>query len=1358
MTENISYLSDFEEINRGYVAFGENPKGGKIIRKGKIKTGKLDFDDVYFVKELKFNLFSVSQMCDKNKSVLFTDTECVVLSFDFKLPDENHVLLRVPKENNVVLVTKPHNKTPYELLLDKTPTIRFMRPFGCPITILNTLDPLGKFDGKADEGFLVGYSVNSKAFRVFNSRTRIVQETLHINFLENQINVAGSGPKWLFDIDTLTQSMKYQPVIAGNQPNHSACIKQNLDVGRVGKEIEFAQQLCFYHYGLLSKFEIGGKSLFVDHSQYPDDPDMPALEDIVYLDDKEDAGVEADFSNLETNISVSLIPTTRVHKDHNASQIISELTTTPQTRSMARMVKEQGGLNQINDEDFHTCMFAYFLSQKEPKRVHQTLKDPSWIAAMQKELLQFKMQKGHTQEEGIDYKEVFALVARIEAIQLFLAYASFMGFIVYQINVKSAFLYGTIKEEVYVFQPLRFKDPDYLDKVYRVVKALYGLHQAPRAWYETLATYLLEIDFQRGKIDQTLFIKKQKGDILLIQMSSMGELTFLGLQVKQKDDEIFINQDKYVAEILRKFSLAYGKSASTPINTEKPLLKDPDDSLFNLVAYSDSDYARASLDRKSTTGGCQFLGCRFISWQCKKQNVVATSSIEAEYVVVASCCAQVLWIQNHLLDYGLNHSCLQLSHTPSHTPNPTFNFSFLIITTIIMAPLTFADTHNMIVFLTKSDASEGFDQIVDILNAYTIQYALMVNPPIYVSCIKQLWASVLVKKTNDVVQLQALIDGKKVVITEDTIRQDLRLDDADGVECLPNEEIFADFACIRYENPPPKLTFYKAFFSAQWKFLIHMIVQCMSMKRTAWNEFSSFMASAVICLATVFINNQVDDLSSHTTKYTSLTLTQKAATEEKDEEDEVHAVPTSPSPTHAPSPSPNEPITSPSQAQPAPPSSPPQAQPTTTSTSDLTLLNTLMETCTTLSHKVAALEQDKLVHHKGLNPLQKLLWVLRRMHPNRGGGGIEEIDADEDITLVDMETEVDLGAELHGRLEDKDKVNAAAKEVNAAEPTVFDDEEVSMTMAQTLIKMKAKKARILDEQMAKRLHDEEMQEKHLDNIRKYQNLKRKPIFVAQARKNIIVYMKNMAGYKIAHFKGMTYDQVRHIFEREYNKVQTFLKPDRDEEPTKKRVSKKTLLQESFKKLRAEVEVSVFEFKVEALQVKYPLIDWEIYSEGSRTYWKIIKVGGIIQAYRSFEDMLKDFDREDLDTLWRLTKENFSTSMPTKDKEKALWVELKRLYEPNAADVFWKLQRYMHDPLTWKLYTNCGVHQVSSTRRHDIFMFLKKDYPLIDVVLLLMPSTKLQVNEDCEMVRDLVMKIFMKANKPKSRRSLDTSSN
>nr|GEZ69994.1 xylulose kinase-1 [Tanacetum cinerariifolium]GEZ70170.1 xylulose kinase-1 [Tanacetum cinerariifolium]GEZ70205.1 xylulose kinase-1 [Tanacetum cinerariifolium] len=182
--------------------------------------------------------------------------------------------------------------------------------------------------------------------------------------------------------------------------------------------------------------------------------------------------------------------------------------------------------------------------------------------------------------------------------------------------------------------------------------------------------------------------------------------------------------------------------------------------------------------------------------------------------------------------------------------------------------LTLADAHNMVAYLNKSDASEGFDQIIDFLNGSYIKYALTINPHIYVSCIKQFWNTVVVKHSNDVTRLQALVDKKKVVITEATIRDFLHLDDAEGVDYLPNEEIFAELACMGYEKPSTKLTFYKDFFSSQWKFLIHTILQSSSAKRTSWNEFSSAMASAVICLST-------GDLSTHTTTYTSHVLTQK---------------------------------------------------------------------------------------------------------------------------------------------------------------------------------------------------------------------------------------------------------------------------------------------------------------------------------------------------------------------------------------------------------------------------------------------------------------------------------------------------
>nr|GFA86956.1 hypothetical protein [Tanacetum cinerariifolium] len=443
---------------------------------------------------------------------------------------------------NKVLVTKPHNKTPYELLHGRIPSIGFMRPFGCPVTILNALDPLGKFKGKVVEGFLVGYSVNSKAFRVFNSRTR-------------------SGPTWLFYIDSLTRTINYQPVTAGNQSNPSAGFQDKFDAEKAEEEVT-QQYLLFpvWSSGSSNPQNKDGDAAF-DGKEHEVDTKKP--ESAVNVspsssaqsrkqDDKTKKKAKGKSSVESFTGNRDLSTEFEDHSDNNNNDInaVGSISLTTQTTSMTRVIKEQGGLLQIFNDDFHTCMFACFLSQEEPKRVHQALKDPSWIEAMQEELLQFKIQKvcilvdlphgkraigtkwvyrnkkderdivvrnkarivvqGHSQEEGIEYEKVFAPVARIEAIRLFLAYASFIGFMVYQMDVKSAFLYKTIEEEVYVCQPSGFEDPDHPDKVYKVVKALYGLHQAPRAWYETLANYLLENDFHRGKIDQTLFIKKKK--------------------------------------------------------------------------------------------------------------------------------------------------------------------------------------------------------------------------------------------------------------------------------------------------------------------------------------------------------------------------------------------------------------------------------------------------------------------------------------------------------------------------------------------------------------------------------------------------------------------------------------------------------------------------------------------------------------------------------------------------------------------------------------------------------------------------------------------------------------------------------
>nr|GEV83567.1 retrovirus-related Pol polyprotein from transposon TNT 1-94 [Tanacetum cinerariifolium] len=335
-------------------------------------------------------------------------------------PELPHVYSNLsPEEKSWVLVIKPHNKTPYELFHGRTPSLSFMRPFGCPVTIFNTLDHLGKFDGKANEGFFVRYSMNSNAFRVFNSRTRIVEETLHINFLENKPNVAGSGPTWLCDIYTLTKSINYKPVVTGNQSNGSAGqarVKtvpdkdyillplwtqdlllsssskdspsdgfkpsgeekkkdaedlRNEDNEVLSTEGPRVNQNKDANVNITNNINIvsltanaaSTKDNAVDENIVygcADDPNMPNLEEIFYSDDDEDVGTEADMTNLDTNIPVSPILTTRIHKDHPVKQIIRDIHSAPQTRRMTKNV---------------------------------TNHDPSCIKAMQDELLQFKLQQ-----------------------------------------------------------------------------------------------------------------------------------------------------------------------------------------------------------------------------------------------------------------------------------------------------------------------------------------------------------------------------------------------------------------------------------------------------------------------------------------------------------------------------------------------------------------------------------------------------------------------------------------------------------------------------------------------------------------------------------------------------------------------------------------------------------------------------------------------------------------------------------------------------------------------------------------------------------------------------------------------------
>nr|GEU41513.1 hypothetical protein [Tanacetum cinerariifolium] len=588
---------------------------------------------------------------------------------------------------NRVLVTKPQNKTPYELLT-------------------------------------VGCSLNSKAFRVYNLETKRVEENLHVNFLENKPNAAGKGHAWMFDLDYLTNSMNYESVSVENQANkfagpkeanNNAGIQANDDQSANSKEIDLHEE--YFILPIWSAYSTTVKSsgdkiekntnfktcekpvsqveqIFLEELEklkrqekkanvaarketthenqnahtnstnllnnvstplsvagpsrafndgnlsYLDDRLMPHLEDIyaspsegIFTDSSyDDEGVVTDFNNLETTVNVSPTLITRIHTIHPKTQILGDHMSAIQTRSKVNKNFKANALFQIQ-KVWILVDLPFGKKAIGTKWVYRNKKDERGVVVRNKARL---VAQGHRQEEGIDYDEVFA----------------------------------------------------------------------------------------------------------------------------PKEDSIFISQDKCVAEILKKFDFLSVKTASTPIETQKPLVKDEEATDVDVHFY------------RSIIGSLMYLtvsrpDIMFAVCACSRFQAKVSADVQTFVLIEA---------QQH----SSNESPLLGVNTP------------------------------------RCDE--------DSLELKELMYALIVNPTIYVSCIKQFWVSATIKKVNDVVKLRALIDGKRVVVTEDVIRQAFHLYDADGVECLPNEEIFTKLARMGYEKLPPKLTFHKAFFSAQWEFLIHTLV------------------------------------------------------------------------------------------------------------------------------------------------------------------------------------------------------------------------------------------------------------------------------------------------------------------------------------------------------------------------------------------------------------------------------------------------------------------------------------------------------------------------------------------------------
>ncbi|KAD7477010.1 hypothetical protein E3N88_00146 [Mikania micrantha] len=648
---------------------------------------------------------------------------------------------------NRVLVNQRLLKTPYEVLHHLAPLISFFRAFGCPCYILNTKDQLQRFDSKVDAGYFVGYSSTCKAYRVFNCITKIVEETLHVKFNESPKDPIPQNPVEMFDLDIL-QYVPYQSpaesVIVTDDALKAVPSTASTENTQGNHDDDDDESTHLFRF-----------SDNLPMSAKPDAPPAPVVPPNTTADEILESStsfeIPADLfpgssstsaaTGPPANTCTDLIPYQEL-KDHPLSQVMGDISAVNKKPILELLLfKKQQVWELVPLPQGKCAIGTKWVFRNKTDENGQIFKNKARLVV-----------HGFSQEEGIDYDETFAPVARLEAIRLFLAYAALHKLKVFQMDVKSAFLYGKIKEEVYVCQPPGFEDNKHPDWVYKLDKALYGLKQAPRAWYDTLSTFLLQNNFTRGSIDKTLFIKKVGQHKLLVQiyvddiifassdpklcdaftelmtknfeMSAMGELQFfLGLQIKQSPDGIFIHQSKYTKDLLKKFDLQNSKHCSNPMSSTTQLDADlkgksVDETLYRcmigslmyltasrpdimfatcvcarfqaapkeshliavkrifrylqgtqsleiwystghsckLVAFSDSDYAGCKLTRKSTSGGCQFLGNCLVSWQSKKQTYVATSTAEAEYIAAASCTSQILWLQSQLLDYGIKES------------------------------------------------------------------------------------------------------------------------------------------------------------------------------------------------------------------------------------------------------------------------------------------------------------------------------------------------------------------------------------------------------------------------------------------------------------------------------------------------------------------------------------------------------------------------------------------------------------------------------------------------------------------------------------------------------------------------------
>nr|GEW33499.1 putative ribonuclease H-like domain-containing protein [Tanacetum cinerariifolium] len=912
--------------------------------------------------------------------------------------------------------------------------------------------------------------------------------------------------------------------------------------------------------------------------------------------------------------------------------------------------------------------------------------------------------------------------------------------------------------------------------------------------------------FQRGTIDQTLFIRRQKGDFILVQvyvddiifgssnpqlcrefeafmhekfqMSAMGELNFfLGLQVLQKEDGIFLSQDKYVREILKKFGYSDVISSNTPMDKENPWGKDrtgkdvdlylyrsmigslmyltasrPDimfavcacarhqvtpkeyhlhavkrifrylkghpklglwylkEAPFDLVAYSDSDYGGATQDRKSTTRGCQFLGRRLILWQCKKQTIVATSTTEAEYVTAASGCGQVLWIQNQLLDYGDCFEKKLISVNHIHTDENVADL------------LTKPFDAGRFQYLVVEHAMRGF------VKGNLFIYTTFVSHTVFgwVIGTSKHWGVLRILMTS--LRLIPLVSKDEHASPIGDVSQGEACPTNSGLEADQDRANIPKTSTLPSDSTPmvPSLAADEG--SMQQK-LDELTALCTSLQMQHSEMVSKFEAQELEINSLKARIKLLEDKDGGVAEQSGddapikgrrLDEGEESAEKVSDDTEEMATVLTSIDAASILTSGGVQVIPTAAEVATATVSIPTSSGVVSTASPTIPTAALIFTTATESTPYSRRKGKENMVESK--TPKKKKVQ--------------EQID----VQLArEFEEETDRDAQ---RMNEQIARDAKIARIHAEEELqmLIDGlDRNNETVAKYLQEYYQFAIEFPIERRIELISDLVKYQDHYAKILKYQTQQRKPLSKKQQKEFYMSVLKSHAGWKARNFKGMTLEEIKEKFDLVWKQFQDFIPiGSKEEEEWFKRKGLR-LEQESVKKLKTSEEVKatqeipeekvkemmqmvhVEEVYVEALQVKHPIIDWKVHTEGHRSYWKIIRLG---------------------------VKETLSIRPATSDKEKELWVELKRLFEPDVEDYLWThTQNLMHAPVEWKLYDTCGVHHVS-TKDQDIFMLIEKDYPLRKGLAIVMISYKLQVEIYSQMANNLILKIYKIANCPR----------